>query len=52
MTREEKMAKFKKHLDKLMKKRKRMLEKARKNYTPPRYDEIYWEGVDWLNKNG
>jgi HEPN domain-containing protein len=52
MTLEEKKAKFKKLLQKITRNRKRVIEKARKNYIPPRYDNIYFEGVDWLNKNG
>lgn len=45
----EKMAKFKKHLDKLMDKRKKRLEEGRKNYTPPRYDDVYFEGLQYLD---
>ena len=48
----EKMAKFKKHLNKLRAKRKKLCEKAMKNYTPPRYDDVYWEGIEWLNRYG
>lgn len=43
------MAKFKKHLDKLREKRKKMQEEARKTFTPPRYDDIFFEGLRYLD---
>ena len=27
-------------------------ERSKKSYTPPRYDDVFFEGVDWLNKLG
>lgn len=52
MTREEKIAEVKKEIEKIRKKRQRQRERDRKSFTPPRYDDVYWEGVEWMNKNG
>ena len=53
MTREEKIAEFKKQLnEKLEKKREKWANRKTKDFTPPRYDDVYFEGIEWLDKNG
>lgn len=52
MTREEKIAELKKKLEKIREKRQRKRERNMKTFIPPRYDDVYWEGVEWLDRYG
>lgn len=49
MTREEKIAEVKKKLEKIREKRQLKREEARKTFTPPRYDDVYFEGLRYLD---
>lgn len=45
--REEKIAEMKAKLRKRLKAKRRV-----EAWPPPRYDDVYFEGLEWLDKNG
>lgn len=45
--REEKIAEMKAELRKRLKAKRRV-----ETWPPPRYDDVYFEGLEWLDKNG
>jgi hypothetical protein len=49
MDRQKAIVKMKKKLGKLHAKRLKQRERDKKNFTPPRYDEVYFEGLKWLD---
>ena len=52
MLRKERIAELKKEMQKRLEERVRRNKQNKAKYTPPRYDEVYYEGVKWLEENG
>ena len=52
MLRKERIAKLKNDMRKRLEKMVRRHKQNKPKFTPPRYDDVYYEGVKWLDENG
>ena len=53
MLKKDRIAKLKNEMQKRLEEKVRCKKmQPRDNYTPPRYDEVYYEGVKWLDEYG
>lgn len=48
LTREEFRAEIRRRLEERAKERDEAMQKAQ-GYQAPRYDDVYWKGLEWLN---